>query len=931
MRILIADDDAISRTALAAMLKKHGHEVLVTVNGAQAWQAMQQPGAPRLVILDWIMPELHGIEVCRRLRAEATSPPPYIIMLTVKDEKADIIAGLDAGANDYLVKPCNPDELRARVDVGRRVVELQDMLAAKVKEQRRSQTELGAARTRYFDLYDLAPMGYCTLDAHGLVLEANHAAATLLGVAPAALVTQPLARFILPEDQNIYDRHTRQLLETGAPQACELRLRQQDGTMFWAHLTCTAVPAGAADKLVAAGAPACHLIVSDISERKRMEEVQLFLAQTSSGTAAEPFFNTLARYLAENLGMDFVCIDRLEGDGLTARTVAVWCDGRFEDNLTYALADTPCGEVVGKTVCCFPASVCQFFPRDQVLRDLRAESYVGVTLFDHAGRPIGLIAVIGRGPLKHRAQAEAVLKMAGVRAAGELERLAVEAALRESERTLNEAQRIARIGSYVTDIPTGMWQGSAMLYDIFGIDATFVRNIENWGKLMAPGYENEMVEYYHRVVRERGKFNKDYEIIRPCDGQRRWVSAQGEFTFAADGTPLIQKGTIQDITERKLAEAELQKMQKLQSVGTLAGGIAHDFNNILMGLFGNISLAKDELAPEHPGYPLLLEAEKSMQWAMRLSKQLLTFAKGGEPVKECVNLGALVEEVARFDLSGSQSKLVYQQAPDLWLAEVDKGQIQQVVANLIINARQAMPTGGHVHVTLANAVLAQDALPGIQPGKYVKVSVRDEGTGIEPNVLDRIFDPYFTTKQAGSGLGLATAYAIIHKHGGHIGVVSELGHGTTFTFHVPACAAPHRVDAQTAAVASARRDRPARILVMDDEEIIRAIVARMLHASGYAVATAVGGREAIEMYCQARQAGAPFDAVIMDLTIPGGIGGKEAIKDLLALDPRARVIVSSGYADDPVMANFADYGFKGVAAKPYTLAELRDIMRRVLQ
>ncbi|MEI8078512.1 MAG: CHASE domain-containing protein, partial [bacterium] len=386
-----------------------------------------------------------------------------------------------------------------------------------------------------------------------------------------------------------------------------------------------------------------------------------------------------------------------------------------------------------------------------------------------------------------------------------------------------------------------------------------------------------------------------------------------------------------DVTDRKRAEAEQQKMQKLQSIGTLAGGIAHDFNNIMVGLFGNLSLAKEELAHDHPGYLLLAEAEKSMNRAVRLTKQLLTFAKGGDPIKENVSLGTLVEEIARFDLAGSAVKLVYQQAPELWLAVVDKGQMQQVISNLTINARQAMPEGGSLYITLDNADLSATAMPGLRPGKYVQLTVRDEGVGIAPEHLNRIFDPYFTTKQAGSGLGLAVTYSIINKHGGHLVVASELGRGSTFTLYLPASESSLRAaDAPPAAVAPTLK-RPANILVMDDEVTVRQIVARILGRSGFSVTTAADGHEAIQLYQQAMADGAPFDAVILDLTVPGGLGGKETIKQLLALDPQAKAIVSSGYADDPVMANYADYGFQGIAVKPYTPNELRTVLARILK
>jgi PAS domain S-box-containing protein len=240
-----------------------------------------------------------------------------------------------------------------------------------------------------------------------------------------------------------------------------------------------------------------------------------------------------------------------------------------------------------------------------------------------------------------------------------------------------------------------------------------------------------------------------------------------------------------ETTTQKRAEIELQKMQKMQTFGTLAGGIAHDFNNILMGLFGNIALAKTELPEAHPAFKPLEDAGKSMGRAISLTQQLLTLSKGGAPIKESLSLGSLCEEVARFDLSGSNVMLVLNQPADLWMAKADKGQIQQVISNLTINARQAMPNGGHLYITLENATLTDRTIPVLPAGRYVRMTVRDEGTGIDPKSIDRIFDPYFTTKQTGSGLGLATTYSIIKKHGGRIEVASEFGKGATFTLYLP--------------------------------------------------------------------------------------------------------------------------------------------------
>jgi len=397
------------------------------------------------------------------------------------------------------------------------------------------------------------------------------------------------------------------------------------------------------------------------------------------------------------------------------------------------------------------------------------------------------------------------------------------------------------------------------------------------------------------------------------------------------GKPSYFLGTVLDITQQKKAEQELQKMEKLKSVGTLAGGIAHDFNNIMMGLFGNISLAKGKLSKDHPAVKSLEEAEKSMNRAIRLTKQLLTFAKGGKPVKEGVGIGTLVEDVVSFDLSGSNVKPVFNTAKDLWIAEVDKGQMQQVFSNLTINADQAMPDGGHLFITLENADISAEFPPGLKQGRYIKVTVQDEGTGIDPKHLNRIFDPYFSTKQAGSGLGLATVFSIIKKHGGHITADSKLGNGATFTLYLPASESRQFHEAEPLAAAIPAIEQKPRILVMDDEEMVLSVTTEMLEKFGFSAETASDGKQVIEMYRQSMEAGEPFSLVIMDLTIPGGIGGKEAIKNLMAIDPDARVIVSSGYATDPVMADYGDYGFKGRLMKPFNMKKLIKEVTRVVE
>lgn len=598
------------------------------------------------------------------------------------------VAGLRQQAEAAAVPP---EQLTAQTpeEIQRMLHELQVHqieLELQNEELRRIQAELEDSRARYFDLYDLAPVGYCTLAATGLIREANLTAASLLDRTRPTLVGRPFSQFILKEDQDAFFLAFKKLFGTGSLQTGELRMAKQDGTSFWAHLRMLLVPDSA-------GEPTCRVVLSDITDLKQRDRIQSFLAQASGGNPGEPFFPALARFLAESLAMDFICIDRLEGDGLTARTEAVWCDGRFEDNVSYALKDTPCGEVVGKHICCFPSQVCQFFPDDLVLQELRAESYAGTTLFDHAGKPNGLIVAISRKPLANRPLVEAALQLVALRAAGELERVQAEeaqraserewrllaeampqivwvcqpdgrviyfnqqwvdytgltlaetsghdwtkpfhpddrqrawdawqnavhnggtyalecrlrrvdgryhwwlirgvagrdadgeilkwfgtytdiedlkqgeAALRESAEMLSEAQRIAGLGSYALDIASGKWSSSAVLDEVYGIDAAYERTVAGWAALIHPEDRAMMMDHYSReVIGDHGFFNKEYRIIRQADQAERWVHGLGHLELDDQGHPQRMHGTVQDITERRRAEAALrEKMAELRA------------------------------------------------------------------------------------------------------------------------------------------------------------------------------------------------------------------------------------------------------------------------------------------------------------------------------------------------------------------------------
>jgi two-component system, cell cycle sensor histidine kinase and response regulator CckA len=379
-----------------------------------------------------------------------------------------------------------------------------------------------------------------------------------------------------------------------------------------------------------------------------------------------------------------------------------------------------------------------------------------------------------------------------------------------------------------------------------------------------------------------------------------------------------------DITERRRTEAEQQRLQKLESLGLLAGGIAHDFNNILMALTGSITIARLEVDENSEAAEILGEAERAAFRARDLTSQLLTFAKGGAPVKNPTNLKGLLEESANFALRGSKTRCHFNIKDDLWWANIDSGQISQVIHNLIINADQAMPLGGKITITAQNvSTLNLEISSLLALGEYVKIVVQDEGHGIPAENLSRIFDPYFTTKQKGNGLGLAMAFSIVTKHGGLITVDSVVGKGSCFTLYLPAVEQT-QLSKKLPVKGEIKPANTLKILVLDDDKAIRLTLNRMLAKKGYTVIAVEEGTKAVEAYQEALLKGSPFDLVILDLTIPGGLGGKEVMSQLHTIDPEVLGIVSSGYSHDPVMANYKEFGFSGTLSKPYQLNTLYD-------
>ncbi len=397
-----------------------------------------------------------------------------------------------------------------------------------------------------------------------------------------------------------------------------------------------------------------------------------------------------------------------------------------------------------------------------------------------------------------------------------------------------------------------------------------------------------------------------------------------------DGTVKYLLGISEDITERKKHEKEILKIEKLESLGILAGGIAHDFNNILTGIVGNLSFAQVFLDITHKSYKPIAEAIKAAARAGDLAHQLLTFARGGEPVKKLLSVQRIVNENVFLALHGSNIIGTVNIPDSIHAVEADEGQMSQVLHNITINATQAMSSGGTLTVTAKNVALADNNEFSLSPGPYICLTISDQGCGMSSDILEKIFDPYFTTKSAGTGLGLASTHSIISRHGGYIGASSVIGEGTTFTIYLPSIGeifSQYQTDS-TRQIAS--DNQGGTILVMDDDEMIRNIASTILTHLGYEVTTCAGGDEAVELYNNSIESGTPFLAVIMDLTIPGGLGGKEAAEQILSVFPTACLIVSSGYSNDPIMSNYQEYGFNGAIAKPYNIHEVETVLNSLL-
>lgn len=504
--------------------------------------------------------------------------------------------------------------------------------------------------------------------------------------------------------------------------------------------------------------------------------------------------------------------------------------------------------------------------------------------------------------------------------------------LKESDARFRKMIQKSPLPMVITDKNQDVEYYNDKFIEVFGYTLEDISTAEKWWATCYPDetYRHKVIKSWEMAIKKAIANDSDIDMQEWDITVKNGSKKSCEFYMVPIGE--ISLVIMNDISERKKMEREREvfefqrlQSQKLEAIGTLAGGIAHDFNNMLGVISGNASFALSDTPPGTELYDVISDIQEAVRQAQSLTQQLLTFAKGGAPVKKASDLNQIIKETAEFILRGENSRCEFMLPDDLWITEVDPGQLNQTIGNLVINANQSMPEGGVIQIKTENTDIDSESGVPLPPGRYVKITITDQGIGIPQRHISKIFDPYFSTKQKGHGLGLATTYSIIKKHGGHVTVESQIEKSTTFTIYLPATLKQVEKEKKMEKIC---HEGQGNVLIMDDEEPILKMSSRLLNKMGYKTTLVSNGWQAVETYKKALAKNERFEIVILDLTIPGGMGGKQTMAELLKLDPTVKAIVSSGYSNDPVMANYKAYGFSDILPKPYGKNHLAEIFMR---
>jgi PAS domain S-box-containing protein len=810
------------------------------------------------------------------------------------------------------------------------------VIARDITERKHTEDQLRESEERYRTMVELAPDGIATIDLKGVVTSCNTAFLHLTGFSLDEVVGKHFTRVptLRARDIPTYVKMFTSMLKGETPKPIQIIWVRKDGTTRLGEIHAGLLKTG--EK-----ATGVQVIVRDITERTQMEEL-LRLSEEKY------------RSLIENVNVGVYRITPGEdGKFLDVNPALVRILGydTKEEVLNLAISDLYCNPdertQVSRTV------LAQGFLKNEELHLTRKDgtpiivSDTRTIVYDTEGVPLYCDGILE--DITERKKAEEELRTYRLHLE-ELVKEQTDEVIRTNEKLSKEIheRRLAeeslaaekeRLSVTLRSIGDGVittdMESTIVLMNRVAEQLTGYTQKEAVGTPLHTVFDiaNEKTRIpcenpVEKVLKQGAIVGLGNDtVLRSRDGTERIIADSGAPIYDRASTIIGVVLVFRDITEKRKMEQELLRTQKLESLGILAGGIAHDFNNILTAILGNAGLAR-MYAADSKIVEKLTKIEKASLQAKDLTQQLLTFSKGGEPIKKTTSIKDVIENAVSFALRGSNVRCHFYIPDGLCPVDIDEGQISQALNNLVINADQAMPEGGIIEVRAENVVVTRrDGLP-LPLGDYMKLSIKDHGVGIAEAYVEKIFDPYFTTKEKGSGLGLATTYSIIKKHNGYIDVESTPGVGTTFCVWLPAS---RRMYGEQEEKPGKIVKGEGRILLMDDEESIREAAGEVLQYLGYTVVTAKDGKEAVEQYTRGLQSGDPFDVVIMDLTIPGGMGGKEALQMLQEIDPDVKAVVSSGYSTSLVMADYQECGFCGVVTKPYSVEELSTMLNKVLK
>jgi PAS domain S-box-containing protein len=769
--------------------------------------------------------------------------------------------------------------------------ELTLVILRDLTERKRAEQESAERGAKLNQIMDTASVAIFLVDPSGRITHANRRMTEMFGCQMQDLVGSEYVSLVHPSEQEDGRRKMLALLASQIESVDLERLYwRRDGTAFWGHLSGRRFndPQGRSIGLIG--------VIADIDTRKRTEE--------RLRESEERY-----RQLFEAESDAVFLIDNETGDILMANAAASAMYGYSREELL-AKKNTDLSAEAAET-----RRVTEETPivkQNAVTIPLRYHQRQDGTVFP--------VEITGRF-FEYQGRAVHIAAIRDI-----TERKTAEESLRRSEERFRDLAEFLPLTIFETDLQGRFTYVNRAALETFGYTRQDVEAGLLLSEMLAPADRDRARESITRRLAGHADGYVEYLGLRRDGTTFPLTVASGP--ILRDGRPVGLRGIVIDLSERRQLEQELLKTQKLESIGTLAGGIAHDFNNLLQGIFGYISMAKLVHDQKEQSVALLERAEQALHQSVNLTSQLLTFSKGGKPVRKVLALRPVIESAVQFALSGSNIAFALSLAEDLSTVEADEGQLGQVLQNIVLNAEQAMPLGGRLQICARNVPSSEAATrPGLTRGDAVAISIADQGTGIAAAHLPRIFDPYFTTKEKGSGLGLATAYSIVRNHGGVIDVVSELGRGSTFTVYLPASGAPTEPQAPSPSRDTVRKGR---VLVMDDEEIVRDVVGQLLTALGHEAAFVKDGERAVARYQEAAATGKPFDVVILDLTIRGGMGGTDTLAALLRIDPAVKAVASSGYSDDAALADSRKHGFKAFLKKPYVIQQLGDVLDTLL-